>query len=481
MEAEQNQEVPEAVAETQEVVVQQEEKSETKSEEVAPSEPADPPKVAPEPEKTPETENSAGELPEAPQAKPAEPEVVPEKSPEETPAAKSSEKSPEPEEQKKSEEPQVQVNSENEKQEEEAVKEVEPKKEEEPAKEAESKTTDVNEAKPEESEKAEETKTGEEDKVQPEADGVQAEPPKEAETKQKEPELPLFFGWFLLPEEEERIKCATMDFLKTLDTLEAFKEHISEFTGETEKEVDLEQYFQNPLRLHCTTKFCDYGKAEGAKEYAELEVVKDSLTKSDELSVTALIVTPRVFGARVALTETQMKLWPEGADKEGVAPALLPSVEALPVGSRAHVTLGCSAGVDPVQTGLDLLEILALQKEGKEGTQVEMDLGTLTYLTEGRWFLALREPITADTTFSSFSDDKPSSDQGKKDGEKKKKKCTILWIACMFRSFSVCTGMAWDDLAGSVRPDVPKRPAGSRLSLSWCLFSVCLATQAQRP
>lgn len=22
------------------------------------------------------------------------------------------------------------------------------------------------------------------------------------------------------------------------------------------------------------------------------------------------------------------------------------------------------------------------------------------------------------------------------------------WIACMFRSFSVCTGMAWDDLAG---------------------------------
>uniref|UniRef100_A0A8C1RSR8 2',3'-cyclic-nucleotide 3'-phosphodiesterase-like n=1 Tax=Cyprinus carpio TaxID=7962 RepID=A0A8C1RSR8_CYPCA len=429
MEAEQNQEVPEAVAETQEVAVQQEEKSEPRSEEVAPSEPADPPKE-PEPEKTPETEPLAGELPEkekatdseAPPAKPSEPEVALEKSPEETPAAESSEKPPEPEQQKKSEEPQVQVNSEPEKQEEEAVKEVEPKKEEE------SKPTAVNEAKPEESEKGEETKTGGggEDKVQPEADGVQAESPKEAETKPKEPELPLFFGWFLLPEEEERIKCATMDFLKTLDTLEAFKEHISEFTGEAEKEVDLEQYFQNPLRLHCTTKFCDYGKAEGAKEYAELQVVKESFAKSDELSVTALIVTPRIFGARVALTETQMKLWPEGADKEGVAPALLPNVEALPAGSRAHVTLGCSAGVEAVQTGLDLLEILALQKEGKEGTQVEMDLGTLSYLSEGRWFLALREPITADTTFSSFSDDKPTSNQGKKDGEKKKKKCTIL-------------------------------------------------------
>ncbi len=43
-------------------------------------------------------------------------------------------------------------------------------------------------------------------------------------------------------------------------------------TGEAEKEVDLEQYFQNPLQLHCTTKFCDDGKAEGAKEYAELQV-----------------------------------------------------------------------------------------------------------------------------------------------------------------------------------------------------------------
>lgn len=155
-------------------------------------------------------------------------------------------------------------------------------------------------------------------------------------------------------------------------------------------------------------------------------MVKETIGKSDELSVTALIVTPRTFGARVALTETQLNLWPEGEDKVGVPPALLPGVESLPAGSRAHVTLGCSAGVEAVQTGLDLLEILVLQKEGKEGTQVEMEMGTLSYLSEGRWYLALREAITADTTFSSFSEDKPISDQGKKDGEKKKKKCTIL-------------------------------------------------------
>lgn len=34
----------------------------------------------------------------------------------------------------------------------------------------------------------------------------------------------------------------------------------------------MEQYFQAKGTLHCTTKFCDYGKAEGAKEYAQIPV-----------------------------------------------------------------------------------------------------------------------------------------------------------------------------------------------------------------
>lgn len=34
----------------------------------------------------------------------------------------------------------------------------------------------------------------------------------------------------------------------------------------------MEQYFQAKGTLHCTTKFCNYGKAEGAKEYAQIPV-----------------------------------------------------------------------------------------------------------------------------------------------------------------------------------------------------------------
>lgn len=43
----------------------------------------------------------------------------------------------------------------------------------------------------------------------------------------------------------------------------------STVTQGAEKEVDLEQYFKSKGPLHCTTKFCNYGKEDGAKEYAQ--------------------------------------------------------------------------------------------------------------------------------------------------------------------------------------------------------------------
>ncbi|KAF3699918.1 2',3'-cyclic-nucleotide 3'-phosphodiesterase [Channa argus] len=237
--------------------------------------------------------------------------------------------------------------------------------------------------------------------------------------------LPLFFGWFLLSSVQEKIRCTSMDFLKTLDTLEAFKKHMSDFTGKPDKEVDLEQYFEAKGTLHCTTKFCNYGKAEGAKEYAEKPAVKNFYGSIFELSLTALFVTPRVVGARVTLSEEQLVLWPDDAEKE--AESAVPTAASLPLGSRAHITLGCAEGVEPVQTGLDLLQILALQQEGQQGELVtEMELGSLRYYGEGRWLLSLREPMCAPACFSSFYN-RTEVEPTKKEAEKKKKpKCTIL-------------------------------------------------------
>lgn len=237
----------------------------------------------------------------------------------------------------------------------------------------------------------------------------------------EEMSLPLYFGWFLLHSVQEKVRCTSMDFLKTLDTLEAFKKHMIDFTGKAEKEVDLEQYFQPKGTLHCTTKFCDYGKVEGSKEYAQNTAVKDFYGSVSELSLIALFVTPRTFGARVSLTEEQLLLWPADAEKE------VESAASLPPGSRAHVTLGCAEGVEPVQTGLDLLEILALQQGGQQGELVEeMELGSLTYYGEGRWLLSLREPICSPACFSSFYGRKEVVPSKKEPEKKKKQKCTIL-------------------------------------------------------
>lgn len=152
-----------------------------------------------------------------------------------------------------------------------------------------------------------------------------------------------------------------------------------------------------------------------------LQTVKDLYGSVFELSLSALFVTPRTVGARVSLTEEQLLLWPADAEKEVEAAA------SLPLGSRAHVTLGCAEGVEPVQTGLDLLEILALQQGGQKGELVEeMELGSLTYYGEGRWLLSLREPICAPACFSSFYGQKELEPAKKEPEKKKKQKCTIL-------------------------------------------------------
>ncbi|XP_064177907.1 2',3'-cyclic-nucleotide 3'-phosphodiesterase [Anguilla rostrata] len=231
--------------------------------------------------------------------------------------------------------------------------------------------------------------------------------------------LPLFFGWFLCPTFQDKLRNMAKDFLKNLQGLEDFKKHLSDFTGEAEKEVVLEQYFQDKGMLHCTTKFCDYGKAEGSKEYAEQLAVKDRYGSMSELKLSALFLTPRTLGARVSLTEEQLQLWPAGAEKEAMPDA------DLPAGSRAHITLGCAEGVEPLQTGLDLLELVLLQQQGQEGEQVQdLDLGPLAYYGKGMWVLNLRESSLARACFCSYYG--PKKDDGKKEAEKKKKfKCNL--------------------------------------------------------
>ncbi|CAL9692881.1 unnamed protein product [Knipowitschia caucasica] len=231
---------------------------------------------------------------------------------------------------------------------------------------------------------------------------------------------PLYFGWFLFFTVQDEVRETSTNFLKSLEGLESFQKHISDFSGKEEK-ADLDQYFKAKGTLHCTTKFTNYGKAEGAKEYTAKQIVQELYGSVSELSLSALFITPRTIGARVALSEEQLKLWPDDAEKE--AESVVPGASALPLGSRGHVTLGCVEGVEAVQTGYDLLQILVLQKNGEQGEAEEIDAGTLTYYGEGRWYLSLKEPISAAASFSSAYKPKAPAPAKK---EKKKPKCTIL-------------------------------------------------------
>ncbi|XP_076212769.1 2',3'-cyclic-nucleotide 3'-phosphodiesterase isoform X1 [Aptenodytes patagonicus] len=213
--------------------------------------------------------------------------------------------------------------------------------------------------------------------------------------------LPMYFGWFLSKRSSEILRKAGQAFLDELGSLKAFKKESKYFASAIEDpkiKIDLTSYFvkRPPGVLHCTTKYTEFGKAAGAEEYAQQEAVKASYSKGFTLSISALFITTKTVGARVELSEQQLLLWPGDADK------ILPA-DNLPKGSRAHITLGCANGVEAVQTGLDLLEFVKLEKAGNKGDEVgEIGGGKLLYFDNGMWMLILSKKIDVKAIFSGY-------------------------------------------------------------------------------
>ncbi|KAF6298291.1 2',3'-cyclic nucleotide 3' phosphodiesterase [Rhinolophus ferrumequinum] len=205
--------------------------------------------------------------------------------------------------------------------------------------------------------------------------------------------LPLYFGWFLTKKSSESLRKAGQAFLDELGNHKAFKKELRHFVSgdEPREKIDLVTYFgkRPPGVLHCTTKFCDYGKAAGADEYAQQDTT----------------------GAQVELSEQELPLWPNDVDK------LSPS-DSLPRGSRAHVTLGCADDVEAVQTGIDLLEIVRQEKGGSRGEEVgELSRGKLLSMGHGRWMLNLAKKLKVRAIFTGYyGKGKPVPTQGSRRG-----------------------------------------------------------------
>ncbi|XP_075033035.1 2',3'-cyclic-nucleotide 3'-phosphodiesterase isoform X2 [Mixophyes fleayi] len=213
--------------------------------------------------------------------------------------------------------------------------------------------------------------------------------------------LPLYFGWFLAKRDEDSLRKTSHEFLEQLQNLKTFKKRLQPYGYEDKHKLDLLKYFaKTPNILHCTAKFCDYGKALGSEEYGHLEAVKKGYSKGYTLHITALFATPRTVGAQVELTEDQLLLWPADAEKE-----VMPK-DTFPRGSRAHITLGTANEVQDVQTGIDLLEFIKLQQSGREGENVGEFTGPvsgkISYYDNGMWMLNLSRKIEVKSIFSGY-------------------------------------------------------------------------------
>lgn len=214
--------------------------------------------------------------------------------------------------------------------------------------------------------------------------------------------LPLYYGWFLSKRSSENLRKTGQAFLDELSNIKAFKKesnkHFGAASDDPKMKFDLTGYFvkRPPGVLHCTTKFTDYGKAPGSDDYAQQEVVKSSYGKAFFLTITALFITPKTAGARVELSEQQILLWP--GDVDVIQPG-----GSLPKGSRAHITLGCASGIEAVQTGIDLLELVKLEKAGNKGEEVgEIGGGKLLSYGNGMWLLQLSKKLEVRAIFGGY-------------------------------------------------------------------------------
>ena len=169
---------------------------------------------------------------------------------------------------------------------------------------------------------------------------------------------PLYFGWFLGNRDSKRLKDGGYKLLNLFhEKCDRFKQdfHLS-MSAVNSSSID--EYFKTPRGLgsnekavlHCTSKYCGrskHGKCNpNISSYLSDPIVTKSLGSMSRLNITGFIITNRTFGAMVQLSDQQIELYD---NEDGYS-------------SIAHITLGLAGGVMPVQTGIDIREVLNMER-----------------------------------------------------------------------------------------------------------------------
>ncbi|XP_041456674.1 2',3'-cyclic-nucleotide 3'-phosphodiesterase-like isoform X2 [Lytechinus variegatus] len=252
----------------------------------------------------------------------------------------------------------------------------------------------------------------------------------------QKPVYPLFYGWFVNRSDSERMReFGKMFYERCLSKMEfrdEFAKHlIPDASG---KKQDPENYFSSEnytvghVMLHCTAFYSNYGEVSQSEEYAAREVVRADNGKAFTIKVIGLLVTPRSLGFRLELNDEELPLWLEedevkdrveesvddtcaSASRETCKPSgdeciITRLSPTCGTGSRAHFSLGSGPGVEAVQTGLDLVEIIKMEQEAvrmkKKHTNIGLEGATAVGYGEGNWMVYFDQASSTEALFAGY-------------------------------------------------------------------------------
>ncbi|CAL8144319.1 unnamed protein product [Orchesella dallaii] len=226
---------------------------------------------------------------------------------------------------------------------------------------------------------------------------------------------PLFYGWFFNESIAESISIIGKKyFMEIYDTIPQFQTFVNDLMRKSNVTNPLEFYAkpldpdsQLPdLHYHTTAKFCGRNDSD-TQCTSYLHEVGQYLGRPYNMHLVGLFFTKNTYGIRLKLTADEQKLFREDT-RENSAQTVVEEINEIdslsltnehtrgfayepyyynrkeqledmdhpfypgikfrpqkqnfhPTESRAHVTLGCAPGIQAVQTGLDLIQIIDME------------------------------------------------------------------------------------------------------------------------
>ncbi|XP_072163601.1 2',3'-cyclic-nucleotide 3'-phosphodiesterase-like [Diadema setosum] len=255
--------------------------------------------------------------------------------------------------------------------------------------------------------------------------------PSDHEERKKTP-YPLFYGWFVNEENSRKLREIAEKIYEECLKNEKFSEEFTKSlipdkkgqTPDPRKYFSSEDYEVGSIMLHCTAFYSNYGEVAGTEDYVSKEPVRKAIGKALRVQVIGLLVTPQSLGFRLKLNQEDLTLWDED-DGASVDPAeggesaaisrtlddqciITPMSPTCGTGSRAHFSVMSGPGVQPVQTGLDLVRLIeyeqkaAREKTGDEHLIIQLDCGKARCYGKGNWMVYFDKPREEEVLFSSF-------------------------------------------------------------------------------